>query len=262
VFINHLKKQAKKTRKIILPNAVLENKIDSLNAIKNESISQNELNLTLMRTIDVVNVCFRLTAEKMINSYTLDKGSSELLSKAVSYGKLAQEVSPIRAKSPIAKTPMIATLMLGRINNRVDWTLYAKSFLSSFRQSELSNNVKYFAQFPMIDFIFDDAPNEAKARAFVKDTYNIDSRADPEVTYNALVADHIKYTKLFKDVYTSVYASEPLNFLPLEILYLSLFIEMPMDKELFAVRDRLCNLPDVKDEGIEVLEEYIKNRAA
>jgi len=215
VFINHLKKQAKKTRKIILPNAVLENKIDSLNAIKNESISQNELNLTLMRTIDVVNVCFRLTAEKMINSYTLDKGSSELLSKAVSYGKLAQEVSPIRAKSPIAKTPMIATLMLGRINNRVDWTLYAKSFLSSFRQSELSNNVKYFAQF-----------------------------------------------KLFKDVYTSVYASEPLNFLPLEILYLSLFIEMPMDKELFAVRDRLCNLPDVKDEGIEVLEEYIKNRAA
>lgn len=258
MFITHLKKQTKFTQKSLFPSFDLISEQEKLKLTLSGTLSETERDLGLMGMNSISGIYFRLASENMASSYDASGLNFEAFSKGLSYGVLAKKVDPIQSNSVVTVGRHIAYLIMGRVCNCADWVDYALPKLRSFQSMKGGGMPKLLEQFPMFEFICDDNPTAEKAHKFLKKVYEIDSLKEPHLAYRALVDDHIKYTKLLKDVYTSIYASEPLNFLPLEIVYLSLFIQLPLEDELIGIRDGLRNMEIVKDAGILALEKYVE----
>jgi len=257
LFITHLKKQCIRSSKLLSDdNTFSINQRKFLNIFSTD-LSEEDFKVGLMGAPYLQTLLFRMIAQNMALSYDHGQLSLRLLAKALNYGVLGGQV--YKSGSSVVVGNHVAYVIIGRMNNQSDWVNYALPRLKYFQTLEILNMQKLLKQFPMMDFICDNNPTTDKAHMFMNAAYGINSRVEPDVAYRALVDDHIKYTKLFKDVYTSIYASEPLNFLPLEIIYLSLFIDLPLDQELIDIRSSLQKLPEVKDEGIEALENYLSN---
>jgi len=261
MFIQHLKKQARRTDKTSFPDFDLESKKEKLQTALSGTLSEMETALGLMGVMTIRGIYFRLAAQNLADSYTANMLDIEAFSKSLSYGVLAQKIDPVKVSTVVGVGTHVSYLIMGRIAKRSEWVNYALPKLRHYQSMELKGMQTLLQQFPMLDFICDDNPTADKAHLFMRESYGIDSRRNPNLAYLTLVEDHIKYTKLFDYVYTSIYAAPPLNFLPLEIIYLSLFIDMPLDKELMGIRDRLLDLPIAKDEGILALEEYVARSA-
>jgi len=261
MFIKHLKKQAKRTHKRLFPDYDLVSEKERLQATLSGTLSDIERDFGLMGVMTIRGLYFRFTAESMLKSYGAEGLDFEAFSKSLSYGVLADKVFPVRTNSVVSVGPHIAYLIMGRIAKQSDWIDYALPRLRSFQSMQSENMQSLLLQFPMLEFICDESPTAEKAHKFMMQSYNIDSAVNPDLAYLAVTEDHIKYTKLYKDVYTSIYASEPLNFLPLEILYLSQFIELPIEDELVGIRERLKTLPLIKDDAMLALEAFVESSA-
>ena len=83
------------------------------------------------------------------------------------------------------------------------------------------------------------------------------TRAEPKRLYEAMIEDRIRYTRLLPDLHMSIYSSAPFSFIPLEILYVSTLIDLPLSDDLVFLRDKLIKLPIETDDAIIALEQYL-----
>lgn len=95
-----------------------------------------------------------------------------------------------------------------------------------------------------------------KAHDLLSKAYKIDTRTEPKRLYEAMIEDRIRYARLLPDLYMSIYSNAPFSFMPLEILYVSTLIELPLSDDLVFLRDKLLNLPIETDDGIFALEQH------
>ena len=96
-----------------------------------------------------------------------------------------------------------------------------------------------------------------KAHDILSKVYKIDTRAEPKRLYETMIEDRIRYTRLLPDLQMSIYSSAPFSFIPLEILYVSTLIDLPLSDDLMFLRDRLVKLPIETDGGIIALEQHL-----
>ena len=112
--------------------------------------------------------------------------------------------------------------IIGKLSGQTMWSYFANPYIQRLLDSENKDIQTIVAQFPLMSLLVETENLTDKAHNLLSTAYEIDTRAEPDLLYEAMIEDRIRYTKLLPDLYTSIYVAAPFNFLPLEILYVSI----------------------------------------
>lgn len=146
--------------------------------------------------------------------------------------------------------------LIGKLSQQKIWTAFATPRIRQILDSRKEDLNKITAQFPLMPLLVEEGDLVEKTHDLLSTAYKIDSRKEPALLYELMIKDRIQYTKLLPDLYMSIYSSVPFSFLPLEILYVSTLIDLPLSEDLVELRDKLRELVIETDEGIMAIEKH------
>lgn len=202
---------------------------------------------------------FDMTAKSLRNNYFVKDFDFKAYSLGLYYKMLAPRTGkfPPIGLSIVSVPTYVMFSLIGKLSGETIWIEYAKPYIQKLIDSPQDNLKRISAQFPLIPLLLEEANLAEKAHDLLSKAYKIDTRTEPKRLYEAMIKDRIRYTRLLPDLHMSIYSDAPFSFIPLEILYVSTLIELPLSDDLVFLRDRLVNLPIEKDDGIIALEQYL-----
>lgn len=265
-LVRHLQKQSERAqREADSEKLFLEKKaaiIEFLEKCNYQDNDSEEFGKAMMGVNRLNNQQFDITAKSFGNNYFVDNFDTKAFSLALHYKMLAKQVDRFSGDGiSILYVPVYVMFsLIGKLSGQTIWTEYAAPYIAKIMASEKDNVQRISAQFPLMPLFLEEGNLAEKAHDVLSKAYNIDTRAEPSLLYEAMIKDRIKYTRLLPDLMTSMYASEPLSFIPLEILYVSTLIDMPLSDDLITLRDTLSELPVETDDGIVALKRYLASK--
>ena len=164
---------------------------------------------------------------------------------------------PPRDMSIVSVPTYVMFSLIGKLSGKAIWTQYAKPYIQKLRETQKDDLKRISSQFPLMPLLLEEDNLIEKAHDLLSSAYKIDTRKEPKRLYEAMIEDRIRYTRLRSDLYISIYSSDPFSFIPLEILYVSTLIELPLSDDLIFLRNKLIKLPIETDDGIIALERYL-----
>ena len=202
---------------------------------------------------------FDMAAKSLGNNYFVKDFDFKAYSLGLYYKMIADRVSGFgnSGLSIVSVPTYVMFSLIGKLSGEKIWSAYANPYIQQILNSPTDNIKKISSQFPLMSFLLEEENLTEKAHDLLSETYKIDTRKDPKLLYDAMIQDRIKNTRLVPDLQVSIYSGAPFCFLPLEILYVSTLIELPLCADLLVLRDKLQELPIEIDEGIIALETYL-----
>lgn len=200
---------------------------------------------------------FDVAAKSLGNNYFANEFDIKAFALGLYYKMLAPRTVRYKSGMSIVDVPTYVMFsLIGKLTGEKIWTFYADPFINKILNNQDQQFKKIVNQFPLMPLLLEKENIVEKAHELLSKAYNINTRKEPERLYEAMIEDRIRFTRLLPDLHISIYSTAPLSFLPLEILYVSTLIEMPLSDDLIVLRERLSNMPIEIDEGITALEKY------
>lgn len=200
---------------------------------------------------------FDIAAKSLGNNYFVNEFDIKSHALGLYYKMLAPRTVNYKTGLSIVDVPIYVMFsLMGKLTGEKIWTVYADPFIDKVLSNKDGQFKKIVNQFPLMPLLLEKENIAEKAHDLLSRTYNIDTRKEPERLYEEMTKDRIRFTRLLPDLHVSIYSTAPMSFLPLEILYVSTLIEMPLSDDLIVLRDRLSNMPVEVDRGIIALEKY------
>lgn len=201
---------------------------------------------------------FDIAAKSLGNNYCVKDFDSKAYSLGLYYKMLAPRVQNYSVGLSIVSVPTYVMFsLIGKLSREKMWSIYAKPHIEKILDSQSDQIKRITSQFPLMTLLLEEENLTEKAHELLSQAYKIDTRKEPNLLYEAMIKDRIQYSRLLPDLHVSIYSGSPFSFIPLEILFVSTLIELPLCKDLMALRDKLSNLPIETDKGINALEQYL-----
>lgn len=259
-LVRHLQKQSEKAaRKEDYTQIFLDSKSALLAVLEKSKYEYEDSEdfRTALNGHGFAIALFDNATKSLGNNYFVKDFDSRSFSLGLYYKMLAPRTQNYSFGLSIVSVPTYVMFsLIGKLSNEKIWSNYAAPHIQKTLDSRKENIKKIASQFPLMSLLLEEENLTEKAHDLLSEIYNIDTRKEPKLLYEAMVQDRIKNTRLVSDLQVSIYSGAPLSFLPLEILYISTLIELPLCADLIALREKLRKLPIEVDEGVIALEKY------
>lgn len=208
------------------------------------------------------NALSDLAAKSLSRDYNVQSFELNFLSRSISYRKLAKSFDkyPSDRIRPYEISNYIMLSLLGKLSGEKAWSSYADPYVKSLSSADGKEHEKILAQFPLLPVLVDGDVNAGRLHELLSAHFGIDTRKDSQALYDAMVHDRIRFTRLYPDIYVSMYTGGPFSYLPLEILYVDRFIDLPFPAELEALGEKISKMTVETDDGLEALEIILARR--
>ncbi len=261
-LVRHLQKQSERAQREEDYTGIFMDKKATLIAALEESNYQEEDTREFRNAMNghgFAIALFDITAKSLGNNYYVKDFDFKAYSLGLYYKMLAPRTSKfLDGGMSIVSVPTYVMFSLtGKLSGEKIWTHYANPYIQKLLASQKDDLQRISSQFPLMSLLIEEDNLAEKAHDLLSESYKIDTRTEPKRLYEAMIEDRIRYTRLLPDLHMSIYSSPPLSFIPLEILYVSTLIDLPLSDDLVFLRDKLINLPIETDDGIIALERYL-----
>jgi len=261
-LVRHLQKQSEKAqRNEDYSKIFLDKKAVLLATLEKSNYQEEAANdfQSAMNGHGFAIALFDITAKSLGNNYFVKNFDFKAYSLGLYYKMLAPRTGkfPPRGLSIVSVPTYVMFSLIGKLSGESIWSQYAKPYIQNLLESPQDNLKRISSQFPLMPLLLEEDNLAEKAHDLLSKFYKIDTRAEPQRLYEAMIEDRIRYTRLLPDLHMSIYSSAPFSFIPLEILYVSTLIELPLSDDLVFLRDTLVKLPIETDDGIIALEKYL-----
>jgi|GEM_PF-3983222 len=202
---------------------------------------------------------FDIVAKSLGDNYFVNDFDFKAYALGLYYKMLAPRVQNFgQNRISIISVPTYVMFgLIGQLSQQKLWTAYSAPKIRDILDSEDDQMKKIAAQFPLMPLLLEDDNLAEKAHDLLSKAYDIDTRKDLDLLYDKMIEDRIQYSRLLPDLYISIYTNPPFSFIPLEILFVSKLIDLPLSQDLVFLRDKLSELSVETDEGIIALEKYL-----
>lgn len=262
-LVRHLQKQSERASRDEDWNQLFLDKKQTLINTLEKSNYQEEVSDEFKQAMwigsDSAIALFDTAAKSLGNNYFVDNFNFKAYALGLYYRMLAPRLQSFGGnRISISSVPTyVMFALIGRLSRQKIWTAYANPKITEILSSQNDQIKKITAQFPLMPLLIEQDNLAEIAHDLLSKAYKFDSRKDPALLYDFMIEDRIKYTRLLPDLHMSIFSSDPFSFLPLEILYVSTLIELPLSEDLIFLRDKLSELPVETDDGIIALEQYL-----
>ena len=265
-LVRHLQKQNERAsrsedyKQIFIDKKVIL--LDTLEKAKYEKTDSSDFRISVGDNVFSIAL-FDFASKSLGNNYFVNNFDAKAYALGLYYRMLSLQIGYLHSvknqdRLSLVRVPTYVMFsIIGKLSGQTMWSYFANPYIQRLLDSENKDIQTIVAQFPLMSLLVETENLTDKAHNLLSTAYEIDTRAEPDLLYEAMIEDRIRYTKLLPDLYTSIYVAAPFNFLPLEILYVSTLIDLPLSKDLIVLRDKLRELPIETDEGIFALEKYL-----
>jgi len=267
-LVRHLQKQSERaTFSENSQQRFSDDKTKLLTALEQYNYQEDDsedFQITMMGGHSFAVALFDIVAKSFGNNYFVNDFDSQAYALGLYYKMLAPRIRKYSRNggiSIISVPNYVMFSLIGKLSNEELWSNYAAPYIKELLDSQKDQLQKIVSQFPLMPLLLEDDNLVDKAHELLsqvyKQVYKIDTRKESKLLYDAMIEDRVRYTRLLPDLHLSIYSQSPFSFLPLEILYVSTLIDLPLSEDLIALRDKLIKLPIETDEGIVALEKYL-----